>query len=132
MLWQVLDHVASWLARTGDIEFASVLYGHLDEYHPPWGSGPDRQDRATTASRPFATTRTGSVWMSQGTSMTRDDLVAYALADSCGVQRHVCRAVSRGLVWSFADGRLPRERRVLRCPSAVLDVGRAFLARSPR
>ena len=42
ILWQVLDYVASWSARNGDIESASVLYGHLDEYHPPWGSGPDR------------------------------------------------------------------------------------------
>ena len=78
VLWQVLDHVASWLARTGDIEFASVLYGHLDEYHPPWGSGPDRQMRddglATIRHHENAT-----AWMSQGTSMTRDDLVAYAL-----------------------------------------------------
>ena len=79
VLWQVLDYVASWLARTGDIEFASVLYGHLDEYHPPWGSGPDRQIRddglAIVRHHENAT-----AWMSDGTSMSRDDLVEYAIA----------------------------------------------------
>jgi predicted ATPase/class 3 adenylate cyclase len=79
VLWQVLDSVASWLARTGDVEFASVLYGHLIEYHPPWGSGPDSQMRddgvAIVRHHEQATE-----WMREGSAMSADELVAYALS----------------------------------------------------
>ena len=78
VLWQVLDYVASWLARNGDIEFASVLYGHLDEYHPPWGSGPDRQMRDDGVAM-VRHHENATAWMSDGASMSRDDLVEYAI-----------------------------------------------------
>ena len=78
VLWGVLESVASWLARTGEIEFASVLYGHLNAYHPPWGSGPDQEMRDEGVAI-VCHNENATAWMREGSAMSREDLVAYAL-----------------------------------------------------
>ena len=47
LVWRTVDSVAGWLAATGNLEAATVIYGHLDAHHPAHGeAGARRRSRA--------------------------------------------------------------------------------------
>jgi predicted ATPase/class 3 adenylate cyclase len=76
--WLVIGTAASWLGTAGRLGEAAVLYGHLDAYHPPWGSPAVRRARQRGLDwvRQLADV---DLLMAQGADMDRDQLVGYTL-----------------------------------------------------
>jgi hypothetical protein len=77
-LWQVMESVALVLASNRRLEDASVVLGHLDAHHPPfgWETHLGFPAKARELVRRDACSEQ---WMAQGAALDRDDVVAVAI-----------------------------------------------------
>ena len=78
-IWHVFESIGLSLASIGQVEAASLIVGHLEAHHPPFGYEHrlDFRDRALEIVRPDAHAQE---WMARGAAMDRYQIVEYALA----------------------------------------------------
>ena len=79
MIWRLFESIGLSLAAAGHIEAASIVAGHLEAHHPPFGYEHDLGFRARTLEI-VRTHSQGQEWMTRGAAMDRYEVVDYALA----------------------------------------------------
>jgi predicted ATPase len=81
--WVAIDVVARWLAATGKLEEAAIIYGHLEVHHPVWDNVAGRRGR----SRGLEIVREhpqADQLMARGSAMGRDQFVDFVLDQLAG------------------------------------------------
>jgi predicted ATPase/class 3 adenylate cyclase len=78
--WQILDDVTLVLAKTGDVQGAAVLLGHLDAHMPSYGMEQDLgyRSEATTLVDNTGSGQRPAIGRRRGETMTALEIVAYA------------------------------------------------------
>jgi hypothetical protein len=76
LLWLVMDTTPRFFVAAGSVHEASVLYGHLEAHHPPFGIPAARRARQRGLDR-VRQLADFELLMAQGADMDRDELVAY-------------------------------------------------------
>jgi predicted ATPase len=78
LIWTGIDVVARWMAATGRLDEAAVVYGHLEVHHAIWDNAGGRRARSRgleiVRPHPHA-----DQLMARGAAMGRDQFVAFVL-----------------------------------------------------
>ena len=78
-IWQLFESIGLALASTGHIEVATILTGHLEAHHSPFGNEHQLGFRARSLAIVQADPQIHE-WMARGAAMDRHQIVEFALA----------------------------------------------------
>jgi predicted ATPase/class 3 adenylate cyclase len=78
LVWTAVDVVARWLAATGKVDEAAVVYGHLEAHHPIWDNAAGRRGRSRGLEIVRRHQRADQL-MARGAAISRDEFITFVL-----------------------------------------------------